>query len=254
MLSDHLARVKLEHAEREHALKQEVSSLKKESAAALERTNALEDMLAQRDFELEQTKAEMSRKWRIQEREDWKQLVTRLQRERSRLVQHNEELKNEVEALRGGGGAAEPDRREEGQRAAPAALRVEAGAQAASGAVRGSGAVLSNGGPQSKPHPRGGAATGPGERNAEVERLRARLAEAEERTRHEVAQRDAEIRRLRSALSEAHSELQTARGRLESESHGGGLQDALSTIVTTLRGLWTPKRGSLPAPHSPFAV
>lgn len=254
MLSDHLARVKLEHAEREHALRQEVAALKEENTTALERTNALEDMLAQREFELEQTKAEMSRKWRIQEREDWKQLVTRLQRERSRLVQHIEELRQEVEALRGGGGAAERDRPEERQRAESTASGAESAAPATAGAVPASAAVHPSPPPPTQPRPSGDAAGPTAGREAEVERLRARLVEEEERTRHQVAQRDAEIRRLRGALSEAHSELQAARERLHGGAHGSGLQDALSTLVTTLRGLWTPKRGSLPPPHSPFAV
>jgi hypothetical protein len=101
-LANHLAAVKLESAEKIHALTVEVTTLRGANASN-------QELLEHCNTYIGQLKAENSTKFRVEERNDWKSLCTSIQKDRQRLHEQVDELERERAALRGQlqGGAAE---------------------------------------------------------------------------------------------------------------------------------------------------
>lgn len=101
-LANHLAAVKLESAEKIHALTVEVCALRGANASN-------QELLEHCNTYIGQLKAENSTKFRVEERNDWKSLCTSIQKDRQRLHEQVDELERERAALRGQlqGGPAE---------------------------------------------------------------------------------------------------------------------------------------------------
>ena len=70
-----------------------ILTLKKELQASVITNDGLRDIISEKNMVIEQMKLEMGKKWRIEERDDWKALVESLQGDRRRL-------EGEVAALR----------------------------------------------------------------------------------------------------------------------------------------------------------
>mmetsp|Transcript_9116 Transcript_9116/g.34361 ORF Transcript_9116/g.34361 Transcript_9116/m.34361 type:complete len:211 (-) Transcript_9116:1134-1766(-) len=58
-----------------------------------------------------QLKIEVSNKWRVEERNEWRALVDSLQKDRAALQEENQELLDQIEVLKAGQGAADSERR-----------------------------------------------------------------------------------------------------------------------------------------------
>lgn len=78
LLSDHLAKCKLEFEESSYASSQKINQLTTELDQYKRRCAELTAHNARLTSELEQKRKENATKWRVQEREDWKSLVERL--------------------------------------------------------------------------------------------------------------------------------------------------------------------------------
>ena len=87
MLAEHLAKVKLEATENAYVLEQRVKALEAENAQLQSRLGRARDDLRDYKDQIGQLQRENSRKWRVQERADWKQLVATLRAERKVLQQ-----------------------------------------------------------------------------------------------------------------------------------------------------------------------
>ena len=96
MLQTHLTKVKLEHAEREAALVLRLRKAEAESASLRDELEAAADELQLCWAHVDQLKLENSTKWHVEERDDWRALVTSVQADRTRLQRANAALREEV--------------------------------------------------------------------------------------------------------------------------------------------------------------
>lgn len=124
MLQAHLAKVKLAHAEREAALKEELASSERAR-------RKLEGDLASAADELElcwahvdQLKLETTNKWHIEERDDWRALTASVQEDRTKLQRENARLAAEIARLTGDPSAAAAAADDAPEVAAPISLRL----------------------------------------------------------------------------------------------------------------------------------
>ena len=101
MLQTHLTKVKLEHAERESSLVSRLRKAEEESARLRVELDAAGDELELCWAHVDQMRLEQSKKWRIEERDDWRALVQSVQQDRTRLQRENAALRSEVRRLGG---------------------------------------------------------------------------------------------------------------------------------------------------------
>lgn len=92
MMAKHLARVKLEAAEQSYALKQQIRHDQEEQKEVLAALEACKRKLSESEAAIMMMKKEGSRKYCIEERNDWKALVAALNKDRSRVQKENEQL------------------------------------------------------------------------------------------------------------------------------------------------------------------
>ena len=96
MLQRHLAKVKLSHAEREHELVEQLRAKEEECAAMRADYEIARDELQLCWSFVDQLKKENTLKWRCEERDDWKALVTSIQEDRARLLRENATLRRRL--------------------------------------------------------------------------------------------------------------------------------------------------------------
>ena len=82
LLGRHLAATKLEAAEKENNLKQEIKLLQQDNEKLLRYIEGQREKVEHLQSENYQLKLENSKKWRVQERDDWRSLVTAVQEDR----------------------------------------------------------------------------------------------------------------------------------------------------------------------------
>lgn len=92
LMAQHLARVKLDAAEQSYALKQRLRSRQEEQKQMLAELELCRRKLSESEATIMMMKKESSRKYCIEERNDWKALVAALNKDRSRVQKENEQL------------------------------------------------------------------------------------------------------------------------------------------------------------------
>jgi hypothetical protein len=88
-LADHVARVKLQAAEAEHDWSIRNDNLARQNRSLLQQVQKLERVVR-----------ENSLQWRLRERDDWKNLVSAVQRDRDRLEEENSRMSRTVSSLK----------------------------------------------------------------------------------------------------------------------------------------------------------
>lgn len=108
-LQQHLTRVKLEHAEREASLVRRLEQSEEEQARLRDELDVAGDELELCWAHVEQLKLENTTKHQIEERDDWRALVSSVQEDRTRLQRENARLRDEIRRLGGSLPAEGPD-------------------------------------------------------------------------------------------------------------------------------------------------
>ena len=96
LLAQHLAQYKLQAQEQIHELREANELLLVQQDQLKDRLRTQDALIAERDAELQQVRHELTtsdvKKWRMKERDDWKQLVSGLEKDRGRLKLRNAQL------------------------------------------------------------------------------------------------------------------------------------------------------------------
>ena len=95
-LQQHLVKVKMAHAQREHDLVEKVRELEAECARVKAEYDVAKDELQLCWSFVDQLKRENTLKWRCEERDDWKALVRSIQEDRQQLLQENASLRRRL--------------------------------------------------------------------------------------------------------------------------------------------------------------
>jgi len=100
ILANHLADVKLHSAEQIYGLEQKVRALEGELVEARHQLGTTQVEMEHCMNCIHQLKQENSKKWRVEERDDWKGLVDAIQSDRATLQEENEALQKELKEMR----------------------------------------------------------------------------------------------------------------------------------------------------------
>lgn len=95
----HLAKVKRECHEAVETLAEKVKLLEEDKSALLLQLESVLDELDYSNGQVAQLRLENSKKWRVEERNDWMALVDSVQRDRDELQLENERLNKDLEKI-----------------------------------------------------------------------------------------------------------------------------------------------------------